>query len=209
MLTFIPPSDAVVRAGLPLSRRGEEPPLEGRSAYDAQLLDLKSDALGRTDRPCPSPPRSNVAVERQLSISMSLEHTEWQDRKVNLIDVPGDPAFQGELRRAARVVEEALVTVIRSPSHSADDVDLPPAEGANDDVAARGCQDATAGARLFTRRGRIHCDSSEAPSTQTSTTIAPLSQPCSPCSSAAALDRRRKACAACRSIVSNPSVNDP
>ena len=25
---------------------------------------------------------------------MSLEHTEWQDRKVNLIDVPGNPAFQ-------------------------------------------------------------------------------------------------------------------
>ena len=37
---------------------------------------------------------------------MSLEHTEWQDRKVNLIDVPGDPAFQGELRCAARVVDE-------------------------------------------------------------------------------------------------------
>ena len=59
----------------------------------------------------PEPAKSNVAVERQLSISMSLEHTEWQDRKVNLIDVPGDPAFQGELRRAARVVEEALVTM--------------------------------------------------------------------------------------------------
>src|ERR671910_655718 len=42
---------------------------------------------------------------------MSLEHTEWQDRKINLIDVPGDPAFQGELRCAARVVEGALVTV--------------------------------------------------------------------------------------------------
>jgi elongation factor G len=49
--------------------------------------------------------------ERQLSISMSLEHTEWQDRKVNLIDVPGDPAFQGELRCAAQVVEGELVTV--------------------------------------------------------------------------------------------------
>jgi elongation factor G len=46
---------------------------------------------------------------RQLSISMSLEHTTWQDRKVNLVDVPGDPSFQGELRCAARVVEGALV----------------------------------------------------------------------------------------------------
>jgi len=49
--------------------------------------------------------------KRQLSISMSLEHATWQDRKLNLIDVPGDPAFQGELRCAARVVEGALVTV--------------------------------------------------------------------------------------------------
>src|SRR4026208_1317114 len=49
--------------------------------------------------------------QRQLSISMSLEHTTWQDRKVNLVDVPGDPSFQGELRCAARVVEGTLVTV--------------------------------------------------------------------------------------------------
>ncbi len=49
--------------------------------------------------------------KRQLSISMSLSHAMWQDRKLNLIDVPGDPSFQGELRCAARVVEGALVTV--------------------------------------------------------------------------------------------------
>jgi elongation factor G len=49
--------------------------------------------------------------KRQASIAMSLEHVSWQERKVNLIDVPGDPSFQGELRTAARVVEGALVTV--------------------------------------------------------------------------------------------------
>src|SRR3970040_1732953 len=49
--------------------------------------------------------------KRQLSISISLEHATWQERKLNLIDVPGDPSFQGELRTAARVVEGALVTV--------------------------------------------------------------------------------------------------
>jgi elongation factor G len=48
---------------------------------------------------------------RQLSISMSLAHATWQGRKLNLVDVPGDPSFQGELRTAARVVEGALVTV--------------------------------------------------------------------------------------------------
>ena len=49
--------------------------------------------------------------ERGLSISLSLQHASWNDRKINLIDVPGDPSFQGEVRCAARVVEGALVTV--------------------------------------------------------------------------------------------------
>src|SRR3970040_981294 len=49
--------------------------------------------------------------KRQLSISMSLEHATWQGRKLNLIDGPGDPSFQGELRTAARVVDGALVAV--------------------------------------------------------------------------------------------------
>ena len=48
---------------------------------------------------------------RQLSIAMSVAHATWQGRKLNLIDVPGDPSFQGELRTAARVVEGMLVTV--------------------------------------------------------------------------------------------------
>jgi elongation factor G len=49
--------------------------------------------------------------KRALSISMSLTHVEWQGRKLNLVDVPGDPSFQGELRCAARVVEGELVVV--------------------------------------------------------------------------------------------------
>ena len=49
--------------------------------------------------------------KRQASIAMSLTHATWQERKLNLIDVPGDPSFQGELRTAARVVEGMLVTV--------------------------------------------------------------------------------------------------
>ncbi len=49
--------------------------------------------------------------KRQLSISLSLAHTTWQDRKINLLDCPGDPSFQGEARCALRVVEGALVVV--------------------------------------------------------------------------------------------------
>jgi elongation factor G len=46
--------------------------------------------------------------QRRMSISLSLTHAEWQGRKLNLIDVPGDPSFQGEARCSLRVVEGAL-----------------------------------------------------------------------------------------------------
>ncbi len=49
--------------------------------------------------------------KRRMSISLTLAHTSWQGRKVNLLDVPGDPSFQGEARCALRVVEGALVVV--------------------------------------------------------------------------------------------------
>jgi elongation factor G len=49
--------------------------------------------------------------KRQMSIALSLAHASWQDRKINLVDTPGDPGFQGEVRCALRVVEGALVVV--------------------------------------------------------------------------------------------------
>jgi len=49
--------------------------------------------------------------EREMSISASLCHLEWQGRKINLIDTPGEPSFQGDAIAALHVVEGALVTV--------------------------------------------------------------------------------------------------
>jgi elongation factor G len=49
--------------------------------------------------------------EREMSISASLSHLEWQGRKINLIDTPGEPSFQGDAISALHVVEGALVTV--------------------------------------------------------------------------------------------------
>ena len=49
--------------------------------------------------------------EREMSISDSLCHVEWQGRKINLIDTPGEPSFQGDAIAALHVVEGALVTV--------------------------------------------------------------------------------------------------
>jgi elongation factor G len=49
--------------------------------------------------------------EREMSISDSLTHLEWQGRKINLIDTPGEPSFQGDAIAALHVVEGALVAV--------------------------------------------------------------------------------------------------
>jgi elongation factor G len=46
---------------------------------------------------------------RQMSLASSLCHLEWHDRKINLIDAPGDAGFTGDTIAALRVVEGALV----------------------------------------------------------------------------------------------------
>src|SRR5206468_2342168 len=46
---------------------------------------------------------------RQMSLASSICHLEWQERRINLIDTPGDPGFSGDTVAALRVVEGALV----------------------------------------------------------------------------------------------------
>jgi elongation factor G len=48
---------------------------------------------------------------RQMSLASSLAHLEWQGRKINLIDTPGDSGFQADTIASMRVVEGALVVV--------------------------------------------------------------------------------------------------
>ena len=48
---------------------------------------------------------------RQMSLAAGLCHLEWQGRKVNLLDTPGDPGFQADTIAALRVVEGAIVVV--------------------------------------------------------------------------------------------------
>jgi elongation factor G len=47
---------------------------------------------------------------RQMSLASSICHLEWQGRKINLIDAPGDAGFSGDTIAALRVVEGALIT---------------------------------------------------------------------------------------------------
>jgi elongation factor G len=48
---------------------------------------------------------------RQMSLAASVCHAVWQDRKINLVDTPGDPGFQADTLAALRVVEGALFAV--------------------------------------------------------------------------------------------------
>jgi len=48
---------------------------------------------------------------RQMSLSAALCHVEWQERKLNLIDTPGDAGFHGDTIAALRVVEGAIFVV--------------------------------------------------------------------------------------------------
>src|SRR5438094_4333862 len=48
---------------------------------------------------------------RQMSLSASICNLEWQGRKINLIDTPGDAGFQGDAIAALRVVEGAVFAV--------------------------------------------------------------------------------------------------
>src|SRR5438309_1970015 len=42
--------------------------------------------------------------KRQMSLSTTLTNVEWQGRKINLLDTPGDAGFQGDTLSALRVV---------------------------------------------------------------------------------------------------------
>ena len=48
---------------------------------------------------------------RGMSISAALCHLEWGGVKVNLVDTPGEPSFQGEPLAAMRAVDAALMVV--------------------------------------------------------------------------------------------------
>jgi elongation factor G len=48
---------------------------------------------------------------RQMSISASLSSFEWDERKINLIDAPGEPSFVADALSALRVCESAVFVV--------------------------------------------------------------------------------------------------
>src|SRR5437588_6523941 len=49
--------------------------------------------------------------KRQMTLSASVCHADWQGRKINLLDTPGDAGFQGDAIAALTVADGALVVV--------------------------------------------------------------------------------------------------
>ena len=54
-------------------------------------------------------------IKRQGTIQTSVGYVEWQKKKVNFIDTPGDQNFSTETRVAMQVAGDAAVVVVSCP----------------------------------------------------------------------------------------------
>ncbi len=82
------------------------------SLAEAMLYISKAtDRLGKVDEGntvCDYDPEE---IKRNSSVSASMANFVWQDIKVNVMDTPGYPDFEAEVRQCARVADAALIVV--------------------------------------------------------------------------------------------------
>ena len=82
------------------------------SLVEAMLFQAgKTNRLGTVEAGTTASDWDDDEHKRQMSLSGSLLNLDWQDRKINLVDCPGDPGFQADTFAALRVVEGALVVM--------------------------------------------------------------------------------------------------
>jgi elongation factor G len=102
-----PPADRIRNVAL-VGHRGS-----GKSSLHEALL-FEAGAIARLgsvpDRNTVSDSDSDEQA-RQMSISATLSSFEWQGRKINLLDAPGDPSFVADALGALRVCESAVFVV--------------------------------------------------------------------------------------------------
>ncbi len=85
----------------------------GKTSLHEALL-YTAGALGRLGRVTEGTTVSDADADekaRQMSISAALTSFEWQERKVNLLDTPGEPSFVADALGALRVCESAIFVV--------------------------------------------------------------------------------------------------
>jgi elongation factor G len=102
-----PPADRIRNVAL-VGHRGS-----GKTALHEALLF----EAGVTTRLGSVPDRTTVSDSdpdeqaRQMSISTTLSSFEWQGRKINLLDTPGEPSFVADALGALRVCESAVFVI--------------------------------------------------------------------------------------------------
>src|SRR5947208_38376 len=85
----------------------------GKTSLNEALL-FEAGAVNRLGSVADGTTVSDAAPDeksREMSISSSLASFTWQDRKINLIDTPGEPSFVADALAALRVSEGAVVVV--------------------------------------------------------------------------------------------------
>jgi elongation factor G len=65
--------------------------------------------LGRVDADSTTSDYDPDEMKRKISINLTLLPCQWQDKKINLMDVPGYSDFIGEVRAVVRVCEGAII----------------------------------------------------------------------------------------------------
>jgi len=85
----------------------------GKTSLSEALL-YEAGTLGRMGSVTDGSTASDSAPDekaRQMSIAASLSSLRWHDRKINLIDTPGDPGFVADALASLRVCEGVVVVV--------------------------------------------------------------------------------------------------
>ena len=82
------------------------------SLVEAMLFQAgKTNRLGTIEQGTTVSDWEDDEQRRQMSLAARSAHLEWQGRKINLVDSPGDAGFQADTIAALRVVEGALVVL--------------------------------------------------------------------------------------------------
>jgi elongation factor G len=82
------------------------------SLVEALLFEAgKTNRLGSVEQGTTVSDWDEHEQRRGMSLSGSLCHLEWKDRKINLVDTPGDAGFQADTYAALRVVEGVLMVL--------------------------------------------------------------------------------------------------
>ena len=86
---------------------------EGKTTLtEAMLFNAgATDRFGRVEDGTTTTDYDPEEIKRQISISAALAPLEWNNHKINIIDVPGYFDFVGEMIEALRVVDGAVIVV--------------------------------------------------------------------------------------------------